>query len=431
MLLASRFVLLLLLGAMTWATGRAFLPPQNPRWSPTYNMRRSTLCMIANFSGLTNASFAGAFGIVSFDWSNDKANWVLSQPMTCEESMLRQAIETKKSSPETRVFVYRNLVKALPWFSSVRKKLDDSQYSGFFLPFKAKGPYHVPPCTTQNNRTKCSVFYHDQEQTPEVPSRQFPNPDGSCNLTCDCGRFPCGEYLFDHRNGSLLTDFLVNEYVISQTAVGSPVIDGLFIDDFWCADAINGSCSDPVQGPSEIDRNSQADMGLSDSDVAAITGGWLSNMEAVQQAVVNAGGFTWSLFPGQANANAMPNVVTHSTCAATVAVACSPSNPYATVPLLQGLTNLGQDTTQQVAAFLLMRGPYAYIGWGEWGMEWPFDVPLPAEVWDADYGDPLDGHCEEQASGVFVRRYTKANVTLDCNSWKATLAISTARNGDA
>lgn len=128
---------------------RGFLPPQNPRWAPTYNMQRSTLCMIANFAGMTNASFAGAFGVVSYDWSNDKANWVLARPMDCEEAMLRQAIATKRHSPETRVFVYRNLVKALPWFSSVRRKLDDDRYSGFFLRFKPKGPYHVPPCTTQ------------------------------------------------------------------------------------------------------------------------------------------------------------------------------------------------------------------------------------------------------------------------------------------
>ena len=39
-------------------------------------------------------------------------------------------------SPATRVFVYRNIVKALPWFSAVRAKLADSRYAGWFLPFK-------------------------------------------------------------------------------------------------------------------------------------------------------------------------------------------------------------------------------------------------------------------------------------------------------
>ena len=41
-------------------------------------------------------------------------------------------------------------------------------------------------------------------------------------------------------------------------------MDGLFLDDFWCSNAINGTCTDPVQGATEIDANQQVDMGLSD-----------------------------------------------------------------------------------------------------------------------------------------------------------------------
>ena len=38
-------------------------------------------------------------------------------------------------------------MKALNWFGSVREKLDDPQYAGFFLKFdpaNGKGGYHVP-----------------------------------------------------------------------------------------------------------------------------------------------------------------------------------------------------------------------------------------------------------------------------------------------
>ena len=78
----------------------------------------------------------------------------------------------------------------------------------------------------------------------------------------------------------MLTDWLLKEYIPSDTALGSPYIDGLFIDDFWCSNIINGSnaCTDPVQGPSEIDKYSQMDMGLSDRDIADITRGYLSNI---------------------------------------------------------------------------------------------------------------------------------------------------------
>jgi hypothetical protein len=62
-------------------------------------------------------------------------------------------------------------------------------------------------------------------QTPEVPSPSDPSPDGVCAGTCDCGSAPCGEYLFDFRNGSSLTDYLLNVYLGGPMGLGSPVVD--------------------------------------------------------------------------------------------------------------------------------------------------------------------------------------------------------------
>ena len=59
--------------------------------------------------------------------------------------------------------------KALPWFSTVRKKLEDPSTADWWLRFKDyKGPssnnsYNVPACTYE----KCSPYYHDQDQTPQ------------------------------------------------------------------------------------------------------------------------------------------------------------------------------------------------------------------------------------------------------------------------
>jgi hypothetical protein len=79
----------------------------------------------------------------------------------------------------------------------VREKLVDPAYSGFFLKFNPNvTSYHVPNCDDNYSPPLCSVFYHDQEQTPEVPTPQNPNPDGKCVGTCDCGGVPCGEYLW-------------------------------------------------------------------------------------------------------------------------------------------------------------------------------------------------------------------------------------------
>ena len=108
--------------------------------------------------------------------------------------------------------------------------------------------------------------------------------------------------------------------------------------------------------------------------------------------------------------------------------ACNVNNPYLNAPYLAGLSYNGTlnefpTLMQQLAAFLLARGPYAYLGWGEWGMVWPENVPFPKQVWDLDVGIPLDTVCEPSphASYVFQRRYSKVSVQLDCKAWKATI----------
>jgi hypothetical protein len=77
-----------------------------------------------NMTGFLNASLFSQFGVVSIDWSNAKELWV-EPPMSCEERLVEQAALLKAARPGVRVMGYRNIVKALPWFSSVREKMDD------------------------------------------------------------------------------------------------------------------------------------------------------------------------------------------------------------------------------------------------------------------------------------------------------------------
>eukprot|EP00542_Grammatophora_oceanica_P006474 CAMPEP_0194058092 /NCGR_PEP_ID=MMETSP0009_2-20130614/65165_1 /TAXON_ID=210454 /ORGANISM="Grammatophora oceanica, Strain CCMP 410" /LENGTH=98 /DNA_ID=CAMNT_0038708087 /DNA_START=55 /DNA_END=348 /DNA_ORIENTATION=- len=95
--------------------------------------------MQCNSSGWSSPERGAEFGIVSYDWSNAKVWWAAEKPMNCEELLLQQAIETKRAARRQgrriHVFVYRNIVKALPWFSTVREKLNDPAYADFFLKF--------------------------------------------------------------------------------------------------------------------------------------------------------------------------------------------------------------------------------------------------------------------------------------------------------
>ncbi len=54
------------------------------------------------------------------------------------------------------VFVYRNFVKALPWFTSGREKIQYHAYSGWFLTFNGSGTYHVPQCDDARSPPRCS-----------------------------------------------------------------------------------------------------------------------------------------------------------------------------------------------------------------------------------------------------------------------------------
>lgn len=357
------------------------------------------------------------------------------------ELMLVQAGMTKALAPERRVFIYANFVKALPWLSYVREKLVDPAYSGWFLHFAPggafpNGSWHVPSCDTGYSPPLCSNLYHDQLQTPQVPSPGNPNPDGNCVGTCDCGGVPCGEYLWDHRNASM-REWLVST-LTGPYGTGSGVVDGFFLDDFFCSNIVNGSgaCTDPVQGATEVDAHQQADMGLSDADIADLTRGWLATMTAAQQALLDAGAYTWSLMRGGENADATPRMVERDSCVAELRAACAPSSPWATEPLLFGL-HAGNATVplpqlqQDIAAYLLMRGPWAFVGYGVWGMSWPVgtswvtpngtSAPVPQEF-SMDYGRPA-GLCVETAAGVFQRLLSKSIVQLDCNAWQANITM--------
>merc|ERR1719231_541787 len=181
-----------------------------------------------------------------------------------------------------RVWAYRNTIKALNWYSSVREKLDDPKYASWFIKFKgfsnspypggqgksANGSFHVPTCDWYNNGTapRCSGFYHDQEQTPEHPGGGAPyRVDGDCIEQCDCGSTnPCAEYIFDHRGGEVegrtFRDWFINEYMISNETLlhrdpvtGETAVIGLG----WLDDSMTSN------GPTEEDSNYIADTGAS------------------------------------------------------------------------------------------------------------------------------------------------------------------------
>lgn len=407
------------------------------------------------------------------------------------------------------VFVYRNLVKALPWYSSVRNKLLDPAYAGWFLKFSPDVTHHVPNCSTDASGTKCSAFYHDQEQTPRPgaagptrvkdgawyiynntndvsglrpgwktitdggpqptwdacraaaekagrkmftwwvypkaalgdcwfssdwnttspppePQKSLPTveaghvsgyrPDTGetpppslgtvgqmcANGVCDCGPgLPCGEYLWDHRNASL-REWLVDEFVGGPNGLANPSVDGFFFDDGWSVKA------DPVPswappsyrqcdmavggGATEEDFFCTRDMGLTPGDVQAIHGNWSATMAAVMEKVDRGQGF---VFQQLASRDASLDLKDpRPGCAAYMRKACMANSTVQQLPLLFEFTRKAFHDPfplpfplEDVAMFLLVRGPYAWIGYSWMGCNTGevADFLRPKEV-NVDYG---------------------------------------------
>ena len=71
----------------------------------------------------------------------------------------------------------------------------------------------------------------------------------------------------------------------------------------------------------------------------------------------------------------MPNLISNVTCAAALKAACPATGqpaPFQKFPALFGLkpgpSGALEQLTEDLAFFLLARGPYAWLGWGTWGM---------------------------------------------------------------
>ena len=116
-------------------------------------------------------------------------------------------------------------------------------------------------------------------------------------------------------------------------------------------------------------------------------------------------------------------------CAVWHRVACDPTSVLHKIPLTLSWTRNDDGKSfplpapvQDIATHMLVRGEVAYLSYGWIGCTSSYERP-PAL--DYDYGEPVDPICHETAvgSGIFTRRWTKATVTLDCNTWQPNITL--------
>lgn len=396
---------------------------QLPQRNVTWVLNQSTIIMPCNNSGFTDPKSTIGWSIIDFDWSNAKALWVNTQPMTDEEYLQQQVVMSTSASLGQTVWVYRGSMWAYPWYTSVRKTLDDPAYSDWYIKFKPVGPWYSNKCDNNFNPPKCSDLYHNVEQTPG-----YPTGDGNCAEPCDCGKLPCGFYIWNHSSttvvyGQTFLDWFKDTYIFDYQGT-SPLVSGFYFDDYFTE---SGGFPDPYPNMTE-------DMGLTPQEQMQIGESYLANMAAVYDEVLARGLFSWQqLWNGQSSPDqkngccTSPIVRPGSTCATTLRSLCTANSPPQTRYMQYSFSPGGckgdpSNLTyplQDIANFLLIRGPYALLGHGWLGCSREYQVP---EQINWDYGEPT-GLCKETTTGVFTRDWTKATIQMDCNTWTPTITL--------
>ena len=408
--------------------GDAAMSRLHPDAPPTWQLNRSTIVMYCDYGRLVDPSELASWsnGIIDWDWSHGKEIWAKGQPMNSTEVVLEQVAAQAAAFPGVEQWVYRNNIKMLPWFSSVRRMLSDTSSAPWLLKFAGSGPFHVPTCDNNTSPPLCSDKYHDQSQTPGYP-QGFDGPgSGNCSApACNVGPgLPTGEYLYDPRawnvavNNVTLLEWFVTQYVLADLG---PSTSGVFLDDTWWVKGSNG-------GPTEFEAHAVQDMGLSKSELHAIASSFDYMHSKVLSTLLASGMMEWHMMYPYSSTSAPP--VPQASCAAALRGFCTPTSPLLSpnVSLMYSFSPGGgrtdpsnlTDAIQDITNFLLIRGPHAAIGHAWLGCD-KAGYTFPPAL-NIDVGEPL-GPCAElgTTSGVFVRQWSKASVTMNCSSWEGTI----------
>jgi len=180
------------------------------------------------------------------------------------------------------------------------------------------------------------------------------------------------------------------------TIVDNPYVDGVFTDDLMGI-------------PVEHD-NAPANMNLSASEVAEIQFATQSVSQRLIDQVIKLGKYNWQAFSSVWGVGPAPS---NTTCATFMRKYCSPD--YQKLPMTMQMSAADQE--QILSAFLITRPPYGWLGWG-----WESDQKNWLPIFNVQFGVPI-GTCTEGPPQVFSRKWSEMTVTLDCNTWQASVAL--------
>lgn len=299
------------------------------------------------------------FGLISLDWSVANTIWhhANQNESTVEATLTENCRRIKAAFPLTKCFIYGNFELALQAFESNREIMYDPARADWFVRVNGDG-----------------AIYNE----PGGPGDQF----------------------FFNFSTAAVADWYI-ENAIRLTS--DPAVDGVFTDDF------EGFPLEHDFGPFNTNTSFAA--------VAALEFASLEAHGRLIAALAARGKYVWQAMGAGYEGEYVGAGVPHDAaeCAAFMRLRCTPA--WEARAFMQAFDSGARN--QSVAAFLVVRGAVAFLGWGwESGNE-AFD-----EAFLYDVGEPR-GHCRETAPGVFARAWTYGDVVLNCTSFAA--IIPTAR----
>lgn len=356
-----------------------------PNWPVRWDMASSTYmycfrsCQLDWLSNNTKLGLWG--GVVGVDhyWTNQGMPCIDGIP---QEFAMQDAFAnaTKQTFPGARVLQYR-ITSAVPYDKIVHDKIVSDP--DFFVKW--------------NNGTVCQMWYEEH---------------GTENQNCS---WPIKASAYDWTNPAVLAWYIPT--IIAPTLVhGAGVwLDGSGPDNgaYGCSgqwDASSLPTPYPALNPAQVGAYCQAEEAA---------------QAAVQSWILDNGGMDYNCFAFQSDAANLP-VPTDSPaqCAAKLTSLDHMQTSAGTVVLYGSRTDssLYNDTwaREAVAVFLLTRAEYWWFGFPNYSQDTP--NATTAALMLSDYGAPL-GNMTKSAPLVFTRAYERANVTLDCSTFTATIQV--------
>ena len=386
-------------------------------FASTWVLSHSTAIHTSNQSGFSDPTAAAKFGIVSFDHTNAQRLWLTPgnpSNSTCEATLLEQARLVKSVRQSTHVYVYRNAMEAIQWMESSRAVMYDERYRGYFL--------------------RCA--------TGQVWHRGHDSKTGSCGPGVRPD--PKGDIFFWNFSNASAAEYFASEVVNGPRGAGSPLIDGIFMDDPG-----PGSAHRPMAEYRDSLLAAARGIGIDRYQLEVISRATVATVARVQRLLHANGKGLW--VNGVEYTNPFHEIgllevanTSATTCRAPWRDRCgwwaapqpgdacisfyrkrcagrggilARSTPMAVHLQADDQQHAGPNATSKwrltIGTLLLLRGRDAWIVASDWQQTSASTSLLWSESLERDAGAPA-GECIEEAPGVFSRQWSAGLVRIDC-----------------